>query len=101
MLLECPVSGDEITRKIAGGFGQQEFAFYDVLRAIRRFVRLFRRCQALTRFFLSVAQASNVVNKAMADAGIRDHKELWGSRRRLLEFNVDVFAATHNSSCSR
>jgi hypothetical protein len=39
---------------------------------------------------LSVAQASNVVNKAMADAGIRDHKELWGSRRRLLEFNVDV-----------
>ncbi len=32
MLLECPVSGDEITRKIAGGFGQQEFAIYDVLR---------------------------------------------------------------------
>jgi hypothetical protein len=33
MLLECPVSGDEITRKIPGGFGQQEFAIYDVLRA--------------------------------------------------------------------
>ena len=31
-LLECPVSGDETTRKIAGGLGQQEFAIYDVLR---------------------------------------------------------------------
>jgi hypothetical protein len=31
-LLECPVSGDEITRKIAEGLGQQEFAIYDVLR---------------------------------------------------------------------
>jgi TetR/AcrR family transcriptional regulator, transcriptional repressor for nem operon len=30
--LECPASGDEITRKIAEGFGRQESAIYRVLR---------------------------------------------------------------------
>jgi hypothetical protein len=57
--------------KIAGGFGQQEFAIYDVLRARSPKVRSTVPSKpGAHTFFLSVAQASNVVNKAMADAGV-------------------------------
>jgi hypothetical protein len=72
MLLKCPASGEEITRKITGGFGQQESAIYDVLRRAQSEGSFDSSvdASALIRFFLSVAQGLNVVNKAMADPGI-------------------------------
>jgi TetR/AcrR family transcriptional repressor of nem operon len=70
--LECPGSGDEITRKIAEGFGQQESAIYDVLRCAQAEGSLDSSvdARALARFFMSVAQGLNVVNKAVADPGV-------------------------------
>ena len=67
--LECPAVGDEITRKIAAGFGLQESAIYRVLRRAQQEGSLApdRDARALARFFLGVAQGLNVVNKAVAD----------------------------------
>jgi TetR/AcrR family transcriptional repressor of nem operon len=67
--LECPASGDEITRKIAEAIGQQESAIYRVLRRGQAEGSLASAldARALARFFLGVAQGLNVVNKAVAD----------------------------------
>src|SRR6202171_3790110 len=67
--LECPGSGDEITRKIAEAIGQQESAIYRVLRRGQAEGSLASAldARALARFFLGVAQGLNVVNKAVAD----------------------------------
>jgi len=67
--LECPASGDEITRKIAEGLGQQESAIYAVLRRAQAegSLDLTRDARALARFFTGLAQGLNVVNKAVAD----------------------------------
>jgi Tetracyclin repressor-like, C-terminal domain len=69
--LECPASGDGITRKIAEGLGQQKSAIYRVLRRAQAEGSLGSTVdtRALARF-LAVAQGPNVVNKAMADPGI-------------------------------
>jgi TetR/AcrR family transcriptional regulator, transcriptional repressor for nem operon len=71
-LLECPASGDEITRKIAEGFGRQESAIHGVLRRAQVRGRLDSSLdvRALARFFMAVAQGLNVVNKAVPDPGI-------------------------------
>ena len=70
--LECPSSGDEITRKIAAGFGRQESAIYRVLRRAQAdgSLRSTLDARALSRFFMAVAQGLNVVNKAVADPGV-------------------------------
>jgi TetR/AcrR family transcriptional regulator, transcriptional repressor for nem operon len=69
--LECPASGDEITRKIAEGLGQQESAIYRVLHRAQAEGSLASTLdgRALARFFMGVAQGMNVVNKAVADPG--------------------------------
>lgn len=70
--LECPGSGDEITRKIAEGLGRQESAIYGVLRRAQAEGALSAAidAKALARFFTAVAQGLNVVNKAVADPAI-------------------------------
>jgi TetR/AcrR family transcriptional regulator, transcriptional repressor for nem operon len=70
--LECPGSGDEITRKIAAGFGRQESAIYRVLHRAQAegSLRSTLDARALARFFMAVAQGLNVVNKAAADPGV-------------------------------
>ena len=70
--LECPTSGDEITRKIAERLGQQESAIYRVLRRAQAEGSLASTldARALARFFMGVAQGLNVVNKAVADPGV-------------------------------
>jgi TetR/AcrR family transcriptional repressor of nem operon len=70
--LECPGSGDEITRKIADGFGRQESAIYCVLQRAQAegSLPLTLDPRALARFFVAVAQGLNVVNKAVADPGV-------------------------------
>jgi TetR/AcrR family transcriptional regulator, transcriptional repressor for nem operon len=70
--LECPGSGDEITRKIAAGFGVQESAIYHVLHRAQTegSLSLTLDARALARFFMAVAQGLNVVNKAAADPGV-------------------------------
>jgi len=70
--LECPTAGDEITRKIAEGFGQHESAIYGVLRQaqVRGLLDSSYDARALARFFMTVAQGMNVVNKAVADPSI-------------------------------
>jgi TetR/AcrR family transcriptional repressor of nem operon len=70
--LECPGSGDEITRKIAAGFGWQESAIYRVLHHAQAEGSLHPTldARALARFFMAVAQGLNVVNKAAADPGV-------------------------------
>ena len=70
--LECPNSGDEISRKIAERMGAQESAIYRVLRRAQAEGALdpARDARALARFFMGVAQALNVVNKALADPAI-------------------------------
>lgn len=67
--LECPASGDAITRKITQAIGQQESAIYRVLRRAQAEGSLAstRDARELARFFLGVAQGLNVVNKAVAD----------------------------------
>jgi TetR/AcrR family transcriptional repressor of nem operon len=67
--LECPGSGDDISRKIAERLGQLESAIYHVLHRAQAENVLDRAhdCRALARFFLGVAQGLNVVNKATAD----------------------------------
>jgi TetR/AcrR family transcriptional repressor of nem operon len=67
--LECPGSGDEITRKIAEGFGRQESAIYRVLRRAQADGSLEPTldARAFARFFVAVAQGLNVVNKAVND----------------------------------
>ncbi len=73
--LECPGSGDEITRKIAEGLGQQESAVYRVLRRAQSEGSLDQAqdARALARFFVGVAHGLNVVNKAAPDpAFLRD-----------------------------
>jgi TetR/AcrR family transcriptional regulator, transcriptional repressor for nem operon len=84
--LECPGSGDEITRRIAEGFGQQESAIYRVLRRAQVEGSLGSNIdvRALARFFMAVAQGLNVVNKAVADPEtLRDiatvAMTLWGA----------------------
>ncbi len=70
--LECPNLGDEISRKIAERFGQQESAIYGMLRRaqIAGLIDQVRDTRALARFFTGVAHALNVVNKASADPAI-------------------------------
>jgi TetR/AcrR family transcriptional regulator, transcriptional repressor for nem operon len=70
--LECPNSGDQISRKIAERLGQQESAIYRVLRRAQAKAVLdpAQDARALARFFMGVAQALNVVNKALADPAI-------------------------------
>jgi TetR/AcrR family transcriptional repressor of nem operon len=70
--LECPNSGDEISRKIAERLGQQETALYRVLRCAQAEKALDpeQDARALARFFMGVAQALNVVNKAIADPAV-------------------------------
>jgi TetR/AcrR family transcriptional regulator, transcriptional repressor for nem operon len=70
--LECPGSGDEISRKIAEGLGWQESAIYRVLRRAQAQGRLARThdARAFARFFTAVAHGLNVVNKALADPTI-------------------------------
>jgi TetR/AcrR family transcriptional repressor of nem operon len=87
--LECPATGDEITRRIAAGFGQQESAIYRVLHRAQVAGRLDSRLdlRALARFFLAVAQGMNVVNKALPDPEIlrdisRVAMTVWGAASR-------------------
>ena len=63
--LECPISGDEIARKIAAGIGQQESAIYRILRRALAEGSLAstRDARALARFLLGVAHGLNAVNK--------------------------------------
>ena len=70
--LECPDVGDEISRKIAERFGQQESAIYQALRRAQLAGRIDRDrdIRALARFFTGVAQALNVVNKIVPDPAI-------------------------------
>ncbi|MBV8775401.1 MAG: TetR/AcrR family transcriptional regulator [Deltaproteobacteria bacterium] len=70
--LECPGSGDEITRKIGEGLSRQESAIYRVLRRAQADGSLSPTfdARALARFFMAVAQGLNVVNKAIADPTI-------------------------------
>lgn len=70
--LECPGSGDEISRKIAEGFGRQESAIYRVLHRAQAQGSLSATidARALARFFMAVAQGLNVVNKAVADPSV-------------------------------
>jgi TetR/AcrR family transcriptional regulator, transcriptional repressor for nem operon len=67
--LECPGSGDAISRTIAERLGQQESALYHVLHRAQVAGALDRGqdCRALARFFVGVAQGVNVVHKAGAD----------------------------------
>lgn len=67
--LECPSSGDEIARKIADGISRQESAIYRVLRRAQAegVSASTVDASALARFFLTVAQGLNVMNKAVAD----------------------------------
>jgi TetR/AcrR family transcriptional regulator, transcriptional repressor for nem operon len=67
--LECPASGDAIARRIAQAIGQQESAIYRVLLRAQADSNLAAALdvKALARFFLGVAQALNVMNKAVAD----------------------------------
>jgi TetR/AcrR family transcriptional repressor of nem operon len=70
--LECPASGDAISRRIAEGIALQESAIYRVLRRAQAEGLLAPAldARALARFFLGVAQGLNVVNKAVADPGM-------------------------------
>ena len=70
--LECPQSGDDISRTIAAWVGQQEAAVYHVLLRAQAEGSLDRAhdCRALARFFVGVAQGLNVVHKAMADPAV-------------------------------
>jgi TetR/AcrR family transcriptional repressor of nem operon len=84
--LECPATGEEISRRIAAGFGQQESAIYRVLHRAQLAGRLDSRVdlRALARFFLAVAQGMNVVNKALPDPEIlkdisRVAMTVWGA----------------------
>jgi TetR/AcrR family transcriptional repressor of nem operon len=73
--LECPQSGEEISRTIAAWVGQQESVLYQVLLRAQAEGSLARTrdCRALARFFVGVAQGLNVVHKAMADpAALQD-----------------------------
>jgi len=67
--LECPGSGDDISRTIAERLGQLESAIYHMLHRAQAEGTLDRAhdCRALARFFVGVAQGINVVSKAMAD----------------------------------
>jgi len=67
--LECPGSGDAISRTITERLGQQESAVYHVLHRAQAAGALARGqdCRALARFFVGVAQGVNVVHKAGAD----------------------------------
>jgi TetR/AcrR family transcriptional regulator, transcriptional repressor for nem operon len=70
--LECPRSGDDISRTIAAWIGQQESVLYQVLLRAQAEGSLDRGhdCRALARFFVGVAQGLNVVHKAMADPAV-------------------------------
>jgi len=70
--LECPQSGDDISRTIAAWVGQQESALYQVLLRAQATGALPRTqdCRALARFFVGVAQGLNVVHKAIADPAV-------------------------------
>lgn len=73
--LECPRSGEEISRTITAWVGQQESVLYQVLLRAQAEGSLDRTrdCRALARFFVGVAQGLNVVHKAMADpAALQD-----------------------------
>jgi len=67
--LECPASGDAIARIVAQAIGRQESAIYCVLLRAQADGSLASTAdaKALARFFWGVAQALNVMNKAVAD----------------------------------
>jgi hypothetical protein len=95
--LECPTAGDEIAAKIAGGFGQHESAIYDVLRQaqVSGLLDSSYDARALARFFMTVAQGMNVVNKAIADPGIltdvcRVAITVWDATTSLQKHSVDA-----------
>ena len=84
--LECPATGDEVTRKIAAGFGEQESAIYRVLHQaqIAGVLESHLDLRAMARFFLAVAQGMNVVNKALPNPEIlrdisRVAMSVWGA----------------------
>ena len=70
--LGCPATGDEITRKLVAGLGEQESAIYRVLQKAQAAGQLdaSHDLRALARFFVAVCHGMNVVNKAMPDPGI-------------------------------
>lgn len=70
--LECPRSGEEISRTIAAWVGQLESVLYQVLLRAQAEGSLDRArdCRALARFFVGVTQGLNVVHKAMADPAV-------------------------------
>jgi TetR/AcrR family transcriptional repressor of nem operon len=70
--LGCPATGDEITRKLVIGLGQQESAIYRVMQKAQAEGQLdaSRDLRALARFFVAVCHGMNVVNKALPDPGI-------------------------------
>lgn len=70
--LECPRSGDEISRTIAAWVGRQESVLYQIVLRAQAEGSLDRAhdCRALARFFVGVAQGLNVVHKAMADPSV-------------------------------
>lgn len=73
--LECPDSGDEISRKVAELLAAQESAIYQVLRRAQAKGSLDSKqdTRALARLFLAVAQGMNVAHKAgAAPAVLRD-----------------------------
>src|SRR5260370_39295464 len=62
--LECPTSGDEITRKIAEGFGHQESAIYGVLRLaqVKGPLNSGLDVRALARFLMAIGQSMYSAN---------------------------------------
>ncbi len=85
--LECPATGEQITRKIAAGFGLQEAAIYRVLHKAQAdgLLDASLDLRALARFFMAVCHGMNVVNKALPDPGIlrdvsRVAMTVWGAR---------------------
>ncbi len=89
--LECPTSGDAITRKIAGMIGAQESTIYQVLRRaqVQGSLDVTQDARALARFFVGVAQGMNVVHKAGGDPAVlgdmaRVAMMAWPSARRSL-----------------
>jgi TetR/AcrR family transcriptional regulator, transcriptional repressor for nem operon len=70
--LECPSSGDEISRKVTELIAAQESAIYQVLRRAQAGGSLDSKqnAQALARLFLAVAQGMNVAHKAGATPAV-------------------------------
>jgi TetR/AcrR family transcriptional repressor of nem operon len=70
--LECPGSGDDITRKIAERVAELETAIYEALRRAQLQGSLdpARDPKALARMFIGVVQGMNVLNKTVGDPNV-------------------------------